>query len=69
VTAPDPLAAARAKLDARIAEAARALLEGVTDSSGRGATVKITIRQVDLVDLRAQVNAWKAFNETLGAES
>lgn len=59
----------RAKLDAKIAAAARDLVGSVEAESGRGAEVKITVARDALRDLRASIGAWEAFSETVGAES
>jgi len=66
-TVPDPLAPARAKLDAKIAEAARTLLNAVeAENTARGGNTRLVVGTAELADLRAQVAAWEAFGETLG---
>ncbi|HEV8462106.1 MAG TPA: hypothetical protein VGQ38_15510 [Gaiellaceae bacterium] len=71
MSAPDVFAEARAKLDAKIASAARdfvALIESEADKRSDGGIrrVSITVPADSLVVLRAQIAAWDAFNDTLG---
>jgi hypothetical protein len=77
VTAPDVFAEARAKLDSKIAQAARdmvALIESEVAKRGPKATigglalVSITVPADSLATLRAHVAAFEAFNDTLHAQ-